>query len=205
MVTHIIDFLAVFITNTIGVLGYAGTYILMLLTSCGIPIPSEISMPFSGFAVAQGSLTLVGIIIAGVLGDVSGAMLAYWIGFKGGRPLVEKYGKYILLSNHDLDIADKWFTHYGAAATFFGRVLPIIRTYISFPAGISKMSFKKFVAFSVIGSIPYVTALAYAGMKLGENWSVIREKMKSFDTAIGVVVIILLILYIWRHIKHSKK
>ena len=139
-----------------------------------------------------------------MLGDLSGASLAYWIGFRGGRPLVEKYGKYILLSKHDLNLADKWFTNYGPLATFFGRILPIIRTYISFPAGISKMNYKKFLAFSALGSLPYVTALGYAGMKLGENWDSVRSAMQRFDKAIGVVLIILIVLYIWRHIKHSK-
>lgn len=204
MFTHLIDILANFITATIGHLGYVGTYILMLLTSCGIPIPSEITMPFSGFAVARGEMVLWGIIAAGVLGDTSGALLAYWIGHRGGRPLVEKFGKYILLSKHDLNLADKWFTNYGSLTTLIGRFLPIIRTYISFPAGIAKMNLKKFTAFTIIGSIPYVSLLAYLGMKLGENWESIRERMKSFDTAIGIIIIILIILYVWRHIKNSR-
>lgn len=205
MASHFIDTVTNFIIAGIATLGYFGTYFFMLLNACAIPVPSEITLPFSGFAVADGKLNLIGVIIAGTLGDLSGAMLAYYIGYRGGRPLIEKYGKYILMSHHDLNLADKWFAKYGAITTLFARVLPVVRTYISFPAGITKMDFRKFVAFSSIGSLCAVSALVLVGYFMGDNWLAIRERMKPFDNAILIAAAILIIIYIWRHIKHSRK
>jgi len=204
MVTAIIDFLVNSITSIIGSVGYAGTFFLMILTACGIPFPSEITMPFSGFAVAEGKLIFFWVIVAGVLGDLTGALLAYWIGFKGGRPLVERYGKYILLSKHDLDTAERWLVNYGSITTFFGRMIPVIRTYISFPAGIAKMDVKKFALFTVLGAIPWLTFLTYMGTIMGENWEQIREYLQSVDLAVGVFIVLFITWYIWRHKKHSK-
>jgi len=204
MVTTIIDFLVNSITSVVGLVGHAGTFSLMILTACGIPFPSEVTMPFSGFAVAEGKLIFFWVIVAGVLGDLTGALLAYWIGFRGGRPLVERYGKYILLSKHDLDTADRWFKNYGSITTFFGRMIPIIRTYISFPAGIAKMDVKKFALFTVLGAIPWLTFLTYMGTIMGENWEQIRDCLQSVDLAVGVFIVLFITWYIWRHIKHSK-
>jgi len=204
MVTTIIDFLVSLITQIIGSVGYFGTFFLMVLTACGIPFPSEVTMPFSGFAVAEGKLIFFWVVTAGVSGDLVGALLAYWIGFRGGRPLVEKYGKYILLSKHDLDMADKWFKNYGSITTFFGRMIPILRTYISFPAGISKMDVKKFALYTVLGAIPWLTFLTYMGVIMGENWERIREYLRSVDLAVGIFIVLFLAWYVWRHIKHSK-
>ena len=205
MITNFIDLLAHIVTATIGFLGYGGISLMMLLESCGIPMPSEVIMPFSGFLAASGQMQLWLIILAGTLGDVAGASLAYWIGFKGGRPLVEKYGKAILLSRHDLDLADRWFKKYGQLTVFFGRILPVVRTYISFPAGISKMNFKKFITFTFLGALPWCALLAWLGVKMGDNWELIRTKMHNFDLAMLIAVIILIILYVWRHVKHSRK
>lgn len=204
MVTAIIDFLVHLITSIIGSVGYIGTYFLMALNACGIPFPSEVTMPFSGFAVAEGKLVFFWVIVAGVLGDLTGALLAYWIGFKGGRPLVEKYGKYILLSKHDLDTADKWFKNYGSVTTFFGRIVPIIRTYISFPAGIAKMDVKKFALFTALGALPWLVFLTYMGTIMGENWEQIREYLRSVDLAVGIFIVIFIVWYIYRHIKNSR-
>ena len=204
MVTALIDFLANVIVQVIGYVGYGGTFFMMVLTACGIPFPSEVTMPFSGFAVFEGKLIFFWVIVAGVLGDLAGALCAYWIGYKGGRPLVEKYGKYILLSRHDLDMADRWFKNYGSATAFFGRMIPIIRTYISFPAGISKMDVKKFALYTVLGAIPWLVFLTYMGTIMGENWERIREYLHSVDLAVGIFIVLFLAWYIWRHIKHSK-
>lgn len=201
----IIDFLAKIVTSTIGATGYFGVLFLMTLESCGVPMPSEVILPFSGFLVADGKLLLWAIILFGTLGDTLGSILAYWIGRKGGRPLIEKYGKYILISKHDLNLADKWFKKYGDWTVFFGRFLPIIRTYISFPAGISKMDPKKFITFTFLGALPWCGLLAWLGVKMGGNWEMIRSKLHSFDTSIAIVLIILIVLYIWRHIKLANK
>jgi membrane protein DedA with SNARE-associated domain len=204
MITDLINVLAQFVVHIIGVLGYPGIFLLMLFESCGIPMPSEVIMPFSGFLVADGRMIFWLVVAMGTLGNLAGSLLAYWIGFKGGRPLIEKYGKYILISKRDLDLADKWFTKYGDLTVFFGRFLPIIRTYISFPAGISKMNVKRFAIYSTLGALPWTALFTWLGIKMGSNWEIIREKLHSFDLIMLIAVILLIVLYIWRHIRHSK-
>lgn len=204
MITGIVDILAKFVIGVIGVLGYPGIFLLMLAESCGIPMPSEVIMPFSGFLVVDGRMAFWPIVIAGTLGNLIGSLLAYWIGAKGGRPLIEKYGKYILISKHDLNLADRWFKKYGDWTVFFGRLLPVIRTYISFPAGISKMDIRKFSLYTTLGALPWTILFAYLGVKMGANWELIREKLHKFDLSILVILILLIGLYIWRHLKHRK-
>lgn len=205
MVTDIINILAQFVVHTIGVLGYPGIFLLMLLESCGIPMPSEVIMPFSGFLVADGRMLFWLVVAMGTLGNLAGSLLAYWIGYKGGRPLIEKYGKYILISNHDLDLADGWFKKYGDLTVFFGRLLPVIRTYISFPAGISKMNVKRFALYTTLGALPWTALFAWLGVKMGDNWELIREKLHNFDLLVGIIIIVLIILFICRHIKINNK
>jgi len=202
MITNLIDILAQFVVHTIGILGYPGVFILMLFESCAIPFPSEVIMPFSGFLVADGKMLFWAIVAAGTLGNLAGSLLAYWIGYRGGRPLIEKYGKYILISKHDLDLADSWFKKYGDWTVFFGRLLPVIRTYISFPAGISKMDIKRFSIYTTLGALPWTALFGWLGIKMGNNWEAIRQKLHNFDMAILLVVVLLIILYIWRHLKH---
>jgi len=205
MITSLIDFLAQIVIQTIDFTGYAGIFFLMLAESCGIPMPSEVIMPFSGFLVADGKMLFWLIVLAGTFGNLVGSWLAYWIGIRGGRPLIEKYGKYILISRHDLDIADHWFTKYGDWTVFFGRLLPVIRTYISFPAGISKMNFKKFSIYTFLGALPWTALFAWLGVKMGSNWELIRAKLHNFDMAMLIIVIAVIVLYIWRHIHISRK
>jgi len=205
MITTLIDILAECVTKTIDYLGYGGIFGLMMLESCGIPMPSEVIMPFSGFLAADGKMLFWLIVLAGTLGNLVGSWLAYWIGIKGGRPLIEKYGKYILISKHDLDLADRWFNKYGDWAVFFGRLLPVVRTYISFPAGIAEMNFKRFTIFTFLGALPWTALFAWFGVKMGSNWELIREKLHNFDMAMLIVVILLVGLYIFRHIHLSKK
>lgn len=204
MITTLIDFLADFVVGTIDMIGYGGIFVLMLVESAGIPMPSEVIMPFSGFLVADGKMNFWAVTLLGTVGNLAGSLIAYWIGYRGGRPLIEKYGKYILISKHDLDLADRWFTNYGNATTFFGRVLPIVRTYISFPAGIARMNIWHFSFYTFIGALPWCAALTYAGIKMGDNWELIREKLHNFDLAIGITIVVCIVLYIWRHVKHSK-
>lgn len=199
MVTTIIDILANFVINTISLLGYSGIFLLMLVESAGIPMPSEVIMPFSGFLVVDGRLNFWAIVFLGAFGNLVGSLLAYWIGFAGGRPLIEKYGKYILISKHDLNLADRWFTKYGNATVFFGRMLPIIRTYISFPAGIAKMELKKFSIYTFLGALPWCYLLTFAGVKMGTNWELIRQKLHNFDLVIAILIVLFVIMYLWRH------
>lgn len=205
MVTTIIDLLAQFVVATIDKIGYMGIFGLMALESCGIPMPSEVIMPFSGFVVAEGKMLFWTVVVLGALGNLVGSWIAYWIGYKGGRPLIEKYGKYILISKHDLDLADRWFTKYGDWTVFFGRLLPVVRTYISFPAGISKMDFKKFSYYTFAGALPWTYLFAYLGVKMGNNWEQIRAKLHGFDMSMAVIVVLFIVLYVWRHINLSRK
>ena len=162
-------------------------------------------MPFAGYWVALGKLNFWIVVMAGTLGNLAGSLLAYWIAWKGGRPLIEKWGKYILISKHDLDLADNWFSKWGSATVFFGRLLPVVRTYISFPAGVAKMDIKKFSFYTFLGALPWTALFAWLGIKMGENWELVRQKLHSFDMAIAIGVVILIGLYIWRHIKNRNK
>ncbi len=205
MITNLIDILAHLVVTTIDATGYFGVFILMLVESCGIPAPSEVIMPFSGFLVADGKMNLWFLAFIGAFGNLVGSLLAYWIGAKGGRPLIEKYGKYILISKHDLDLADRWFSKYGNLTVFFGRLLPVVRTYISFPAGIAKMDVVKFSIYTFLGALPWTLLFAWLGVKMGSNWEAIREKLHGFDMAMLVTVILFFVWYIWRHLKLSAK
>jgi len=204
MITNLIDFLAKTVVMVINFTGYSGVFLLMTLESCGIPAPSEVIMPFSGFLVANGSLNFWIVVLMGTFGNLFGSLLAYWIGFRGGRPLIEKYGKYILISHHDLDLADKWFKNYGNLTVFFGRLLPVIRTYISFPAGIAKMDLKKFSFYTFIGAFPWCVLFTWLGVKMGNNWELIKAKLHNFDLSMALLVVIAVVWYIWRHLKNRR-
>lgn len=205
MIASIIGVLAEFIMNGISALGYWGVGLMMAIESACIPLPSEIIMPFAGFLVTKGQFTLWGVAVAGSIGCVVGSVLAYWVGYFGGRSFVEKYGKYILITKHDLDIADKFFNKYGGSAVFFSRMLPVVRTFISLPAGIARMSFWKLVVYTFVGSMPWCYALAYLGKKMGDKWDTLGVYFHKFDIVIGVLFIIGLIWFIKRHINIKKK
>lgn len=202
MITNLIAILAQIVITIISHIGYGGIFLLMLVESCGLPMPSEVIMPFSGFLVASGQLNFWLVAIIGTLGNLAGSWLAYWIGAKGGRPLIEKYGKYILISHHDLNLADKWFSKYGDWIVFFGRLLPVIRTYISFPAGIAKMDFKKFTLYTFLGALPWCILFTWLGVKMGNHWDQIQKTLHNFDLLMLLLVIAAIIWYVWRHLKH---
>ncbi|MFA6410820.1 MAG: DedA family protein [Candidatus Buchananbacteria bacterium] len=205
MITEIIDLLSQFIVAVIGYFGYFGVFFLMALESCGVPMPSEVIMPFSGFLVIEGKMTFWFLVLAGAFGNLAGSLLAYWIGLKGGRPLIEKYGKYILISHHDLDLADRWFLTKGDLTVFFGRLLPVIRTYISFPAGIAKMDLRKFSFYTLAGALPWCILFAWLGIKMGNHWELIKAKLHNFDLLMAVLVVLAIGWYIWRHLKNRHK
>jgi membrane protein DedA with SNARE-associated domain len=194
-----VEFVSNFTINLIGSLGYWGVFIGMSLESACIPIPSEIIMPFSGFVVWQANtnMTLIGITIIGALGNLTGSLIAYFVGLKGGRPLLEKYGKYLLITHSKLELADSWFLKYGGEAVLISRVLPIIRTFISLPAGIARMDIKKFILYTFIGSLPWSFVLGYIGVQLGPNWEIIRGYFHTLDiiVAIGLLGIIGYLIY----------
>ncbi|OGY45627.1 MAG: hypothetical protein A2744_02975 [Candidatus Buchananbacteria bacterium RIFCSPHIGHO2_01_FULL_44_11] len=204
MIATIIDFLAQIIVKVIGVTGYFGVFVLMLLESCGIPIPSEIIMPFAGFLVNSGQMAFWPLALVGALGNLAGSLLAYWIGLRGGRPWLEKYGRYFFIAQHDLDTAEKWFSRYGELTVFASRLLPVIRTYISFPAGVAKMDLKKFSFYTFAGALPWSALFAWLGIKMGKNWQLIQETLHNFDLAILVLVIAFIGWYFWRHYQQKR-
>ena len=205
MIARIIEILASFIIGTISSSGYMGIVLLMAIESACIPLPSEIIMPFSGYLVFRGDFGLFWVGLAGAFGCVVGSVPAYYLGLYGGRPLVERYGKYVLVSHRDLDLADRWFNRYGDWAIFFSRLLPVVRTFISFPAGVAKMNFPRFVAYTFLGSFPWCLGLAYIGMKLGQNWDTLGVYFHRFDMVIGILIALGVIYYLWHHLKGGKR
>jgi membrane protein DedA with SNARE-associated domain len=208
MIAKIIEFLTGIIVATISLLGYSGIVLLMAIESACIPLPSEIIMPFSGYLVSTGQMNLWLVGLAGAVGCVLGSLVAYWVGSKGGRPLIEKYGRYVLVSSHDLDLADRWFANYGEIIVFVSRLLPAIRTFIAFPAGVARMNLKRFVIYTFAGSLPWCLGLAYIGQKLGEKWNqddTLKTWFHRFDFVIGIVGVLLVGWWIWRHVKHLRK
>lgn len=199
--------------------GYLGIVLAMALESCAIPLPSEIVMPLAGFFVycsQQTSLvpssscpkvqfTLLGVSLAGALGCVIGSSVAYAIGASGGRPLLLKYGKYILISRADSERADRWFARYGAPVAFFSRLLPVIRTYISLPAGVYRMNFGQFFLFTFLGSLPWTFALAFVGMKLASKITELGSIFHGLDAVILVVLVAAAAYYVYHHIKKDRE
>ena len=208
MVARIIELLSAFIVATISALGYGGIILLMAIESACIPLPSEIIMPFSGYLVYTGELNLWIVSVAGAIGCVLGSLVAYWVGMHGGRPFIEKYGRYVLISHHDLDLADRWFDRFGEVIVFASRLLPVIRTFIAFPAGVSRMNLKKFVIYTFLGSLPWCLGLAYVGQKLGEQWDTnptLKTLFHRFDFVIGIAIVLAVIWWVWRHLRHARR
>jgi membrane protein DedA with SNARE-associated domain len=197
------------ISNIYNAIQWPGVILLMAIESACIPIPSELIMPLAGWMLikAQGLSPLYCMMggVLGALGNLIGSMVAYWVGAKGGRPFLEKYGRYILITRHDLDRADAWFNRRGTISVFISRILPVIRTFISLPAGIARMNFAKFLVYTIIGSFIWSTGLTYGGFLLGDHWEQIRTAMRPFDIPILIVVVILIAYYIYRHVRHFIK
>jgi membrane protein DedA with SNARE-associated domain len=193
MIEKIITALAGFVIAIISKAGYLGVVVLMAIESACIPLPSEIIMPFAGYLVFTGRFTLLWAATAGAIGCNLGSVVAYEIGFYGGRPLIEKYGSYILMSRHDLDMADRFFLRFGSAAVFIGRLLPVIRTFIALPAGIARMPRLRFHIYTFVGSWPWCLGLAWIGMKLGERWHS-DPRLSHWLHRLDAVVLVLLVL-----------
>jgi membrane protein DedA with SNARE-associated domain len=202
MVEKILAVLAAAIIDIILRLGYGGIVLLMAVESACIPLPSEIIMPFSGYLASTGTMRMWGVALAGAVGCVLGSLAAYYAGAWGGRPLVERYGRYVLISHHDLDLADRWFQRHGDITIFVGRLLPVVRTFIAFPAGISRMVMVRFVVYTFVGSLIWCGALAWVGRKLGEHWNTLGAYFHRFDVVIGLLLTVAIAWYVRRHIKH---
>lgn len=190
MITGILEFLARLIIGVISAAGYPGIVLLMAIESACIPLPSEVIMPFSGYLVSTGRFALFPVAVAGALGCNLGSLVAYYVGSWGGRPLVEKYGRYVLVTRHDLQMADRFFARFGDWAVFVARLLPVIRTFIALPAGIARMNVLRFHIYTFLGSLPWCLALAYAGRELGERWTTLREYFHRFDTVLAILIVV---------------
>jgi membrane protein DedA with SNARE-associated domain len=207
MVAKVIEALAVFTTAVIGGMGYGGVALLMAIESACIPLPSEIIMPFAGYLVFKGQFTLHGAALAGAVGCVLGSIPAYYLGQYGGRPIIERYGKYVLLSHHELDLADRLFARWGQWVVLAGRLLPVIRTFIAFPAGVSRMNMTKFVVYTFAGSYPWCWALAWVGQKLGEQWNSdprLKAAFHRFDAAIGIAIVAAAAWFVWYKLRAAR-
>jgi membrane protein DedA with SNARE-associated domain len=204
MVEAILTALSIFIINTINSMGYAGVAVLMAIESACIPLPSEVILPFSGYLVSAGTFNLWIVALMGAIGCVLGSIVAYYAGAWGGRPWVEKYGKYVLISHHDLDLADRWFTRRGDIIVLLARLLPVVRTFIAFPAGVARMRMSIFIIYTFVGSYIWSLVLTWIGMKMGQNWQSLKVYFHRFDAVIGVVIVAGAVWYVWRHIKLLK-
>jgi membrane protein DedA with SNARE-associated domain len=185
--------------------GYASVALLMAIQSACIPIPSEVIMPFAGFVLAHDHLQLVLLATVASLASNIGSIPAYWVGAWGGRPMVERFGGYVLLSRHDLDRVDYFFNKYGSITVLIGRMLPIVRTFIALPAGVAKMNQVRFHIYTFIGSWPWCYALAYVGMKLGATWNSnpeFKAFFNKFHLAVEVVLVAGIVWFVWTHWKN---
>ena len=203
MLDSLILALTSFIEHVINTMGPFGVSILMAIESCNIPLPSEAILPFAGVLVSKGVMTIHTAAFFGALGCVIGSIPSYYIGYFGGRPFIEKYGKYFFVSSHDLEIADKWVDKYGDWAFFICRMLPVVRTFISLPAGILKARKRTFFTLTFLGSLIWSYALVYIGVVLGENLELLKPIWHKFDILIVSICAILGCIYIFHHFKKS--
>ena len=201
MITDILVAISHFITSTINHLGYIGVALLMAIESAAIPLPSEVIMPFAGYLVEGGRFSLWALGLAGAVGSTIGSLVTYYIGYYGGRRLIQKYEHIVLVSQEELDLTEKFFHRFKHTATLLGRVLPVIRTFISIPAGIAKIPVVPFAVNAFIGSFVWSYFLAWLGLKLGERWTTLETYFRKFDIVIVAVLIFLFIYWIRRHFK----
>lgn len=208
MIDQIISLIASWIVAVISAAGYLGIVFLMAIESACIPLPSELIMPFAGYLVSIGKANLIGVATAGALGCNVGSTVAYYVAAIGGRAVLERWGKYVLISHADLERADRFFARYGSATVFFGRLLPVVRTFIAFPAGLARMPMMKFQIYTFLGSWPWCFALAYVGYGLGVRWETdptLRRIFHDFDAVIAVVLLVGLAWFVWSRWREIRK
>jgi membrane protein DedA with SNARE-associated domain len=200
------DIVIPFLNNLYGAVGYIGVMIAMAIESAMIPLPSELILPYAGFLVSdpnqvepltKGPWNYWIVVVAATIGNTIGSVIGYAIGAWGGRPFLERYGKYLLIRPHEIELADRFFQRYGAATAFFSRLLPIVRTFISFPAGVARMPLGTFIAYSTAGAFLWSMLLVFAGQQLGARWVEIRHALEPFDLAIAVLVVAAFLLFLW--------
>jgi membrane protein DedA with SNARE-associated domain len=195
-----------FLNGLYGAVGYLGVTVAMAIESAMVPLPSELILPYAGFLVSdptklepltRGPWSFWIVVVAATIGNTIGSLIGYAIGAFGGRPFLERWGRYLLIRPHELDLADRFFARYGPATAFFSRLLPLVRTFISFPAGVARMPLGTFIAFSTAGAFLWSILLVWAGVQLGSRWEDIRHALQPFDLLIAVAVVALIALFIW--------
>lgn len=197
-VSGLIDQLKDLVVSSVGSWGYLGVFVLMTLESACVPLPSEVTMPVAGLLAAEGKLSFPAVVAIGAVANLIGSWLAYWAGASGGRPFLIKYGRFFLIKARDIDRADRWFSRYGGRAVFFSRLLPIVRTFISLPAGIARMPFGRFSLLTLLGSIPWSLGLAWAGFLLGENWERILPYTEPVSYAVAGTLVLVVTVWVVR-------
>ena len=195
-----------FLNTLYGAVGYLGVMVAMAIESAMVPLPSELILPYAGFLVSdpsavepltKGPWNFWIVVTVATIGNTLGSLVGYAIGAWGGRPFLERWGRYLLIRPHEIELADHFFQKYGPATAFFSRLLPVVRTFISFPAGVARMHLGKFVLYSTLGAIPWSILLVFAGQQLGANWVDIRHALQPFDLAIAVAVVAAVVLFVW--------
>jgi membrane protein DedA with SNARE-associated domain len=203
----LLDALTEFIIDNVATYGYLAIFVLMVLESACIPIPSEVTMVFGGalisatFLAPELQLEFWPVVLAGTFGNLVGSWLAYWAGYAGGRPFVTRWGRYLLIRPHEVDRAHDWFERYGEAAVFFGRLLPVIRTFISLPAGVVRMGFWKFTVFTVLGCLPWCVALTWFGYQLGEEWETVERYLRPLSWLVAVALVASIVWFVWHRLR----
>lgn len=204
-----IEFIGSWIIHFISSLGYFGVFILMTLESALVPIPSEVTMPFSGSLIASGQFNFWILVVVGTLGNLVGSLLAYWLGAWGQeavvRKVIIKYGKYLLISEHEYDRSERWFRNHGEMFVFVSRVLPVVRTFISLPAGVAKMNLTRFILYTTVGSFIWSFVLTSIGVTLGANWQSLEGYFRKFDVLIVVAGVLVVAWYVWHKLKHIRR
>ena len=205
MIHTLLESIGTWIQHVIASGGYFAVAGLMAVESACIPLPSEVIMPFAGSLTSAGPLSLWGVSLAGAIGCVLGSIPAYYLGQYGGRPVIERFGRYVLISHHDLDLADRLFERHGQGIVFVARLLPVIRTFIAFPAGVARMPMGRFIAYTFIGSLPWCFGLALVGQKLGEHWEALKPIFHASDGIIVAAVVAGAGLWIYRHLRRGQR
>jgi membrane protein DedA with SNARE-associated domain len=190
MIDRLMTHVSALIVATIAALGYGGVVLMMAIESACIPLPSEVIMPFSGYLVSTGRFGLQAVAIAGAVGCLLGSYAAYYVGLSGGRWFLERYGRWVLIAPHELEVADRFFARFGSPAVFISRLLPVVRTFIAFPAGVARMKLLPFTIYTLAGSYIWCLVLAYAGMKLGQHWAMLAPYFHRFDTLIAIALVL---------------
>src|SRR3989344_4210580 len=200
----IVEYIINLIVQFMEILGYPGLLILMALESMIAPVPSEVVMPFAGFLIAEGKFTFLMVAIFSTLGSIIGSLISYWLGLFGGRKFVNNFGKYLLLDESHLDWTERWFERKGEKTIFISRFIPIVRHLISIPAGIGKMNLKKFILYTVAGALIWNMFLVYLGFKLKQKWELIHQYSSQLDIVAGIIFVIIIGYFIYRHVKQTK-